>query len=86
MHGRCRYACVNGFKYYGGQGIKVCQRWSSFEAFLEDMGPKSSPRHSIDRINPDGNYEPENCRWATAIEQRHNRRSLAKIAVNPENG
>lgn len=77
MHGRCKYDCVNSFEHYGGRGIQVCDRWSSFENFLVDMGPKPSPRHSIDRINPDRGYEPGNCRWATAREQRQNRRGYA---------
>ncbi len=61
-------------KDYGGRGISVCDRWTDFLKFLSDMGPKPTPKHSIDRINVDGNYEPGNCRWATATQQIHNRR------------
>lgn len=75
---RMRVRCLNPhdkrYTDYGGRGIRVCERWVSFEVFLADMGPKPSPKHSIDRINVDGDYEPRNCRWATAIEQRRNRR------------
>jgi hypothetical protein len=70
---RCTNQNFKAFKYYGGRGISVCERWLRFENFLADMGERP-PQLSIDRINNDGNYEPSNCRWATAVEQRHNQR------------
>lgn len=74
MKARCCNPNHDQYSRYGGRGISVCERWkNSFEAFIGDMGPKPSPIHSIDRIDGTGHYEPGNCRWATPLEQRHNR-------------
>lgn len=70
---RCTNPANKSYKYYGGRGIKVCDRWlNSLENFLSDMGKRPSYKYSIDRINGSGNYEPLNCRWATSSEQRIN--------------
>ena len=63
---RCEQPSYTGFRYYGGRGISVCERWHTYENFLADMGRKPTAKHSIDRWpNNDGNYEPGNVRWAT---------------------
>lgn len=70
---RCRNPNHHSYERYGTKGIKVCQRWQeSFANFLADMGPAPSPKHSIDRIDGRGDYEPDNCRWATATVQSRN--------------
>ena len=73
MRERCANPKHKDFKYYGALGVAVCERWAVFENFYADMWPRPEGR-TLDRINPAGNYEPSNCRWATALEQRHNRR------------
>lgn len=73
MLARCRDSNRPNYKWYGGRGIMVCERWLDFEAFLKDVGPKPAPEFSLDRIDPDGNYEPGNVRWATQAQQVRNR-------------
>tara|TARA_R110000868_G_scaffold13848_3_gene64357 strand:- start:8415 stop:8933 length:519 start_codon:yes stop_codon:yes gene_type:complete len=83
MKQRCYNTNFRQYKDYGGRGIKVCERWKeSFVNFLEDMGRKPSPQHSLDRINNDGNYEPSNCRWATRSEQQNNKRNNKKMLLS----
>lgn len=73
---RCSNPRNASFENYGGRGITMCSRWeASFDAFLEDLGPKPHANWSLDRILPDGGYEPRNCRWAPPIVQSRNRRS-----------
>lgn len=75
MRRRCQDPQHPQFRNYGGRGIAVCERWQEFQNFLADMGARPSPRHSLDRIDNDGSYEPGNCRWATKDVQQHNRRA-----------
>jgi hypothetical protein len=96
MHGSPEYGiwesmlrrCLNpkhkAFKDYGGRGITVCDRWRDFSAFYADIGPRPSPRHSLERKDGNGNYEPTNCRWATKREQQRNTRRNVRLTFRGE--
>lgn len=83
MKKRCLNQNHKWWHCYGGRGIKVCDRWlNSFESFMEDMGPRPSRKHSIERINNNGNYEPSNCKWGTTFEQNRNKRTNRRVTIN----
>jgi hypothetical protein len=78
---RCLNPKFKDFHLYGGRGITICDKWrDNFAAFFADMGPKPAPEYSIDRIDPDGHYQPDNCRWATWAQQRRNQREHRALA------
>lgn len=80
---RCTNPKNKKYLYYGGRGISVCQEWMSFQNFINDMGKKPSPNLSIDRINNDGNYCKENCRWTDHFTQMNNtRKNVKKYSVH----
>lgn len=85
MHTRCYNPNANCYKDYGGRGISICKQWrESFKSFLSDMGLRPSLKHSIDRINVNGDYSPDNCRWATPSQQARNKRNNVLITIDNE--
>ena len=82
---RCFNPNDKSYSNYGGRGIKICNRWkNSFENFFTDMGMKPTPRHSIDRIENDGDYCPDNCKWSDSKDQANNRRSNRFITIDSD--
>lgn len=80
---RCTNPSATGYENYGGRGITVCERWaSSFQAFFDDLGPRPSPGFSVERLNCNGNYEPENCVWADRQAQALNTRASRTWTVS----
>lgn len=81
---RCENPNEDRFERYGGRGIEVCERWKVFENFISDMGLKPSINMQIDRIDNDGHYEPDNCRWATPKQNVNNRSVTRYLTVDEE--
>lgn len=84
MRSRCTLPSQKCFPHYGGRGIKVCERWQTFANFIADMGLRPTPKHTLDRINTNGDYEPNNCRWATRREQMRNTRKSKMLEYRGE--
>lgn len=85
MKRRCNNPKDQKFYRYGKRGIKVCERWQSFDNFYKDMGDKPTPKHTLNRIDNDGDYTPENCNWALPHEQSRNKSNNKRYAIF-ENG
>ena len=83
MKHRCFNPNHKSYSDYGGRGIAVCDRWkNSFEDFLADMGSRPTAKHSLDRIDNNADYSPENCKWSTKAEQQNNRRYNRLITID----
>ena len=84
MLNRCENENKDNYDMYGGRGISICDEWHKFDSFYKDMGSKPSPEYSLERIDNNGNYCLENCRWTTTKEQARNRRSNRYLTFNGE--
>lgn len=84
MKRRCDNPNAANYHLYGGRGITYCKRWKDFSKFYKDLGERPSNTHSLEREDNDGDYEPNNCRWATRLEQASNKRNNRYIEHNGE--
>ena len=84
MKERCAKPTDKSFINYGGRGIKVHPSWMDFSNFINDMGMRPTPKHTLERVDNDGNYEPNNCKWATRGEQRRNCRRVTWVTIGNE--
>ena len=82
MKSRCSNPSVEQYQWYGARGIKVCARWADFTAFYEDMGRRPSAHHSLGRIDNEGDYEPNNCRWEDRAQQNTNKNNNRRLMHN----
>lgn len=82
MRRRCLNPSRHEYANYGGRGITVCERWSVFENFYADMGDRPDKEYSLDRIDNNAGYSPDNCRWATRAQQARNRRDNNTVTLN----
>lgn len=84
MRSRCDLKKNTGYKDYGGRGIGYSDEWSDFAVFIKDMGLAPSPKHTLERINVNGNYQADNCKWATIKEQSRNKRNSRMVCIDGE--
>jgi hypothetical protein len=81
MRRRCLNPNFKQWKDYGGRGITICREWDSYDQFVSDMGPRPTPKHTLERKNNDLGYSKENCKWATRKEQQHNQTVTRKVTI-----
>lgn len=84
MKSRCNNPKAENYRHYGGRGIKVCEAWEDFANFYKDVGPRPSPKHTIERVDHNGNYEPSNCVWLHNSLQNQNRRDNKHVTLDGE--
>lgn len=83
MRERCTNPKHQAYRHYGGKGVKMCDRWQDFGIFVQDMGERPTPKHTVDRKDTNGDYCPENCKWSTIVEQNNNRSNSMWLTLGP---